>query len=121
MVNTENNFFNVFYFLSYLVYIVLFLGGVIGLLEDALQRPLHWVACMLHSNKLHLRHLLAKMNGKTVGPRGLSRPFGKLLAWCENLPIVKLEPVGDFNLDNEPSDPSTDQMYLYGVWLFCFW
>ena len=35
------------------------------------------------------------------------------LALYENLPIVKFEPNANFNLDIEPSDVSTDKMYLY--------
>ena len=90
-----------------------FSGGVSRLLEDALQRPLHWLIGILHANELALRHLLAKFVDKTVGPRVFSGPICKLLASCENLPVVKLEPIGKINFDIEPSDQSTYQMYLY--------
>ena len=73
---------------------------------------------MFHSNELPLRHVLVRLDGKTVGPRSFAGPIGKLLASCENLAIVKFEPTANFNLDIEPSDLSTDQMYLYEIcWL----
>ena len=56
-------------------------------------------ACMLHANELPLRHLLAKIDGETIGPQAFSGPNGKLLASCRNLPIVNLEPTGEFNSD----------------------
>ena len=101
MVNTEFSF-NKFHILSYLLFNV-FLCGVIGLLEEALHRPLHYFVYMPHANELPLHHLLAKI-------------YGKLLASCENLLIVKFEPIGELNLDNEPSNQSTDQMHLYKTW-----
>ena len=66
-------------------------------------------ACMFLANELPLRHLLAKIYGETVGPQGFSGPNGRLFASCENLPIVKFEPTGEFNLDIKPSHPSTDK------------
>ena len=111
------NYFFLQLFSSFIIPITycVFLDGVIRLLEETLQRPFHWFACMFHANELPLRHLLAKLDDKTVGPRSFARPIGKLLASCENLAIVKLEPTANFNLD---IDPSTDQMYLYEIcWL----
>ena len=55
------------------------------------------------------------MFSKSVSPRGFSGPIGKLFASCANLPSMKNEPIGDFNLHIEPSDPRTDQTYLYKV------
>ena len=92
MLNNEINFFfNYIHVLSYLLLVFFFSEGVIGLLEEALQRPLRWFASKLHVNKLHLRHLLAKIDGKTVGSQSVAEPLGKLLASCENLAIVKFE------------------------------
>ena len=56
---------------------------------------------MFRAIELSLRHFLAKIDGKTVGPRGFSGSTGKLLASCEILAIVKFEPTADFNLDIE--------------------
>ena len=47
--------------------------------------------------------------------RGFWGLSGRLLASCENLLFVKIEPIGEFNLDIESSFPSPDQMYLYEV------
>ena len=70
---------------------------------------------MFHANELPLRHLLAKLDDKTVGPRNFAGPNGKLLASCENLAVVKFETTANFNLHFELSDLSTNQMYLYGI------
>ena len=64
---------------------------------------------MFHANVLPLSHLLAIIDGKTVGPRGFSRPIGKLLAFCEKLPTMKLEPIDIFR-GIEPSDLGTDRI-----------
>ena len=66
---------------------------------------------MFHANELPLGHILAKLDGKTVGPRSYA-----WLATCENLSIVKFEPTANLKLDIEPSDLSTDQMSLYETW-----
>ena len=60
--------------------------------------------------------LPAKLDGKTVGPQCFAGPIDKLLTPCENLTIVKIEPTAIFNLDIEPTDLSTDQMYLYKIY-----
>ena len=91
---------------------VFFSDGVIRLLEEALQCTLHWFACIFHANELHLRHLFAKLDGKTVGPRIFAGPIGQLLAPYKNLATVKFEPTANFNLDIEQSDLSTDKTYL---------
>ena len=64
-------------------------GGIIRLLEEALNRPLEWFVCQLHANELPLKHL----DGPTTGPQGFSSPIGKSLKNCEKLPIVDFEPL----------------------------
>ena len=59
-----------------------FFNGVIRLLEEALPRHFHWLACMFHENELHLRRFLAKLDDKTVGPWSFAGP---------NLPLVKFK------------------------------
>ena len=49
-------------------------------------------------------------SSRTVGPRGVSGPNGKLLVSCETLPIVEFEQIGELNFDTDPTDQSTDQM-----------
>ena len=89
--------------------------SVIRLLEEALKRPFYWFACMVNANELPLRLLLAKLDGKTVGPMRFAKPIGKSLASCEILVIVKFEPTASYILAIEPSNLNTDQMYLYKV------
>ena len=92
-------------------------GGIIRLLEVALNRPLQWFVYQFHANlnELPLKHL----DGPTTGPRGFSSlimPIGKSLANCEKLPIVDFEPL---NCVLPPSinsdDLSTDQKYLFDM------
>ena len=72
---------------------------------------------MFRANEMPLRPLHAKLEGKTARPRSFAGPIGKLLDSCKNLAIMKFKPTANFNLHIEPSDLSTDQMYLYEVCL----
>ena len=56
-----------------------FNGGVIRLIEEKLNKPLHWFICQLYANELPLRHVVQKFDGKTEVPRGFSGPIGKQL------------------------------------------
>ena len=47
--------------------------------ERMLGRKLYWVICYLHCNKLLLRHVINKSDGKTTSKDGFSGPVGKLL------------------------------------------
>ena len=42
-----------------------FNGGVIRLIEEKLNKPLHWFIFQLHANELPLRHVVQKLDGKT--------------------------------------------------------
>ena len=57
---------------------------------------------MFHEIGLPLRHLLAKLDGKTFGPRSFIGPIGKLFASCETLAIVKFEPTVNLILTLNP-------------------
>ena len=56
-----------------------------------------------------------KNDDKTVVPWRFSGKISKLFALCENLSILNFVPNSNFNLDIEPSDLSTDKMYLYEI------
>ena len=101
--------FNYFHILWYLLLIV-FLDGFMRILGETLQRPLHWFACTFRASELPLRHLLAKIYGKTVGPRGF---HDQLVIY---LLFVKIEPTVNFNMVIEPSDLGREQMYSYKTW-----
>ena len=90
-------------------------GGIIRLLEESLQRPLHWFICMLHANELPLRHLLADIDGKTNGPHGFTGPIGTKLKHCETLPIVSFAPIVASIDSITMEELSTDQRYLYEI------
>lgn len=63
------------------------------MMEDALQKPLQWLICLLHCNELPLRALIQHLDGKTAGPGQFKGPIGKLLDDCEKQVIVKFVPV----------------------------
>ncbi|KAK0042646.1 hypothetical protein Bpfe_027944 [Biomphalaria pfeifferi] len=91
-------------------------GGIIRLLEVALDKPLQWFVCQLHANELPLRHLFEHLDGPTNGPKGFSSPIGKSLVDCEKLSVVKYTPINcvlpsGLNSDNL----STDQKYLFDL------
>ena len=54
-------------------------AGIISWIEKLLDRKLHWLICMAHTNELGLRHLIQKMDGKTDSKKGFSGILGKLL------------------------------------------
>ena len=93
-------------------------GGVIRLLEEELGHALQWFVCLLHCNELPLRHLIQKLDGVTHGPKGYSGVIGKAIQTCEELPVVKYNPI---TFANRPCldgvDLSTDQQYLYDICL----
>jgi hypothetical protein len=92
-------------------------GGVIRLLEEKLNRPVHWFVCQLHANELPLRHLINNLDGKTTGPRGFVGPIGKQLDKCEALSVVEFEPIPTNLPSVDRENLSTDQKYLYDIHL----
>ena len=48
-------------------------------LEELVHRPLQWIVCLLHTNKLPLRHVFAIFDGFTSGPNTFTSPIGKRL------------------------------------------
>jgi len=90
--------------------------GVVHLLEKEFGRPLQRLVCLLHFNELPLRHLMQKTDGVTSGPKAFTGVIGKALATCEQLPVIKYNPI---SFDNCPSlhdvELSNDQKYLYDM------
>lgn len=87
-------------------------GGVIRLLEEKLNRPLHWFVCLLHANELPLRHLISHYDGQTSGPSSFTGPIGKHLSDCEKLPVIEFNPIPSETIELDSLDLSTDQAYL---------
>jgi hypothetical protein len=54
-------------------------SGLCACLEKRLGRKLHMVGCMLHTNELPLRHLITKLDGKTLSGNRFSGPIGQQL------------------------------------------
>ena len=46
--------------------------GVVRLLEKLFKKPIQWFICLLHIDKLPLRHLFGYLDGPTTGPRAFS-------------------------------------------------
>ncbi|KAG4076850.1 hypothetical protein HA402_006560, partial [Bradysia odoriphaga] len=66
-------------------------GGINHLIEEELGCPLHyWFVCLLHTNELHLKNLINKLDGCTSSSSTFPGPIGKSL---ENvsLPVVKFK------------------------------
>ena len=46
---------------------------------EALQIPLQWVVCLLHTNELSLHHVFVELDGSTKSPDAFATPIGKKL------------------------------------------
>ena len=55
-------------------------SGLIAVLEKILGRNLHCIGCSLHQNKLPLRAIFKKLDGKTAGPKSFSGPLAQKCA-----------------------------------------
>lgn len=90
-------------------------GGVIREMEKELGRALQWLVCLLHFNGLLLRHLFTYLDGPTSGPTSYTGPIGKALGKCEDLPVVKFNPIDCDIPSIVKVDVSSDQQYLYDM------
>ena len=54
-------------------------NGFIRSLEEHLRRPLQWCVCILHTNKLLLRHVVLELDGTACSPDSFPRPIGSVL------------------------------------------
>ena len=99
-------------------------NGCIRNLEKLLHRPLQWVVCLLHTNKLRLRHVFATLDGATSGPDTFAGPIGKIIqgpvsSWPVTqfkqvfVPISSFPKLPPYVID----DLSTDQYYAYKICL----
>ena len=93
-------------------------NGIIAHCERHIGHCLHWHICLLHTNKLPLRHLVQKLDGPTSGSASFKGLIGKMLADVEELEWDKnFLPIAEGpKLCLKPqifSDLSTDQKYLF--------
>ena len=69
-------------------------GGLLTHLEKLIGRKCFWTICMLHTNELPLRHLIANLDGPTNSKNGFKGPIGKLLSKVNKLKrLEKFEPI----------------------------
>ena len=95
-------------------------GKHVGIIrfELRLHRPLQWFMCLLHINKLPLRHLIAKFDEPTSRADQLTGPMGKLLSTCKSLPVVKFQAIKtslESSHITDANDLSTDQKYFFDI------
>ena len=90
--------------------------AIIKLLQEKLNRPLHWFICLLHSNELPLWHLIQVVDVKTPGPSTLTGPIGKQLQTCEEKPVSTFYAISGEEIDIVESCLSTDQKYFLGIY-----
>ena len=68
--------------------------GAIRFMEEMISWPLQWAICLLHCNKLSLRHVSVELDGSTVGPNAFSSPIGKsLVGPASYWKVIKFQPV----------------------------
>ena len=91
-------------------------GGIIKLLEEKIDNPVHWFVCLLHTNELPLRHLIQTIHGKTSGPASFTGTIGKQLQDCDKSAIVMFEPVPSDPIEVDIEVLSKDQIYLLMIY-----
>ena len=98
-------------------------NGCIRNLEELLNKPLQLAICLLHTNKLSLRHVFTMLDGTTNSPDTLAGPIGKCLTGDVSCwPVVaNFKSISNPQLLHLPesivNDLSTDQHYAHRVCL----
>lgn len=82
-------------------------GGIIIHFERHLERPLHWLICLLHLLEVVLKGVFTHLDGTTKGPNIYSGPIGRCLENLELTDVVEYTPI---LLENMPED--FDEIYL---------
>lgn len=97
-------------------------GGVIRIFEDRLHRPVQWLICLLHLNELPLRHLILKLDGKTLSPVQFEGPIGRSICRPEKEIKTKIVRFKKIRFDCTVPDIesaakyfSADQKYLFDM------
>jgi len=80
-------------------------AGFIRCLDEKLGRPLQWVVCLLHCNKLPLTHVFLELDGTTKCPDSFSGPVGKKLnGKVSTWPVKNFEAIENANFPKLPDD-----------------
>ena len=95
-------------------------NGVIRSLEELLKTPLQRSICLLHTNKLPLRHVFMELDGTTNSPDSFTGPIGKQLDGCvSEWPVVKFKNIPNVHFPDIPQsvvdELSSDQNYAYKI------
>ena len=94
--------------------------GCIASLEALLQRPLQWVRCLLHCNKLPLRHVFKALDETTKSPDSFAGVIGSHLnGIVSDWKVANFTPICNQNFSLVGSsvidELSADQYYGYRI------
>lgn len=91
--------------------------GLIARFERHLNRPLHWVVCMLHLNERTLMNVITEVDGKTTGPASHTGVIMTAIRTCHLRPAVRFKPIsiGIINHTVDSSKFTNDQLYLWKI------
>lgn len=92
-------------------------GGIIKQFEQYLNRPLHWIVCLLHLLELIIKGVFEDIDGVTKGPNKFSGPIGTRLENCHEKPIINFKTM---ELKNMPPNMAynkwrNDELYLLDI------
>ena len=87
-------------------------NGTVRQLEEKLNRPFQWAICILHCNKLHLRHVFTTIDCKTTCPSSFNGPIGWSLVGCvSEWGTAPFEEINNINISHHPNDVLTQLSY----------
>lgn len=91
--------------------------GIIPRFEAFLNKPLHWLICILHLNERAFNNVVAKVDGKTTGPATHTGDVMRAAPTSHLRPPVKFEPIslGDINHEVDCTNFTNDQKYLWNI------
>ena len=94
--------------------------GCIASLEVLVLRPLQWVICLLHCNKLPLQHVFKALDGTTKSPDSFTGVIGSHLnGTVSDWKVANCKPICNQNFPLVPSividELSADQYYEYKI------
>ena len=84
-------------------------SGVPAWIELHFHHNINCLACLLHANKLPLRHLISELDGKLKSSSSFPVPIGQAIHKCEMLFVNEFVPVEGKNLLVDTPDLSADQ------------
>lgn len=91
--------------------------GIIRRFEEHLNRPLHWIICMLHLNERTFGNILEDIDGTTTGPTSHSGKIMQSIQLCHLKPVVDFVPItfGEMPPNMDAARLTNDQKYLLRI------